>query len=493
MPEFRIIGVSMEEIDDAEFRAIAEEACARVRRATPSAARTGRVLRPALLRAARAGAGGAGAGGRRRPKRSSGPEMRLLHYLSVPPTAAPDVIQMLGDAAGSAERSRVIMEKPFGTDLASARELNADGPRGLRRGRSLPHRPLPRQGGGAEHPRAALRQRPVRADLEPQPHRPRPDRRPGDARGRHRAPPSTRRPAPSATWSSPTCSRSSASSRWSRRPRWRRSRSPRRRTRSSAAMQPLDPEHVVRGQYEGYRDEEGVDPDSETETFVALRCESTTGAGAGCRSTCAPASGWRESARIISIAFREPPQRDVPRATRGVGRFGPDHLTFDLDESSRISLSFYGKRPGPGMELDKASMQFSLRGNRLRRRDALEAYERLIHDAMIGDRTLFTTRRGDRAALGDLRTAAARPAAGEALPAGLLGAGGDRRPDRAARWRLPFARRWREAPGARQRRRRSSASAPSRLGRARRGSRRSPARCRGSGPRSSRPLRRLRS
>ena len=34
---------------------------------------------------------------------------------------------------------------------------------------------------------------------------------------------------------------------------------------------------------------------------------------------------------------------------KGVGDYGPDHLTFDLDESSRLSLSFYGKRPGPGM------------------------------------------------------------------------------------------------------------------------------------------------
>src|SRR5690349_4652800 len=49
--------------------------------------------------------------------------MRLLHYLSVPPNAAPDVIQML-KSCGLSARSRVIMEKPFGTDLASAKKLN---------------------------------------------------------------------------------------------------------------------------------------------------------------------------------------------------------------------------------------------------------------------------------------------------------------------------------------------------------------------------------
>ena len=57
------------------------------------------------------------------------------------------------------------------------------------------------------------------------------------------------------------------------------------------------------------------------------------------------------------------------------------HLTFDLDESSRFSLSFYGKRPGMGMVLDKASMQFSLEETDYRD-DTLEAYERLIRDAM---------------------------------------------------------------------------------------------------------------
>ena len=73
-----------------------------------------------------------------------------------------------------------------------------------------------------------------------------------------------------------------------------------------------------------------------------------------------------ENARIISIAFREPPQSMFP-AGSGVGEYGPDHLTFDLDESSRLSLSFYGKRPGPGMNLEKLSMQFSLHEVRLAR------------------------------------------------------------------------------------------------------------------------------
>jgi glucose-6-phosphate 1-dehydrogenase len=58
------------------------------------------------------------------------------------------------------------------------------------------------------------------------------------------------------------------------------------------AMAPLRPEDVLRGQYAGYRAEPGVAPDSQTETFVALRMAIDTGAGRACRSTCARASGW---------------------------------------------------------------------------------------------------------------------------------------------------------------------------------------------------------
>ena len=58
-----------------------------------------------------------------------------------------------------------------------------------------------------------------------------------------------------------------------------------------------------------------------------------------------------------------------------------------------MSLSFYGKRPGPGMKLDKLSMQFSTHDTS-RAGDVLEAYERLILDAMRGDHTLFTTAEG---------------------------------------------------------------------------------------------------
>ena len=155
------------------------------------------------------------------------------------------------------------------------------------------------------------------------------------------------------------------------------------------SLRPLDPSHVVRGQYAGYRDEPGVAPGSDTETFIALRCEIDNWRWAGVPFFLRTGKCMAEGARIISIAFREAPRSMFPTGS-GVGALGPDHLTFDLADSSKLSLSFYGKRPGPGMKLDKLSLQFAMEGTE-RHGDVLEAYERLIHDAMTGDPTLFNS------------------------------------------------------------------------------------------------------
>ena len=87
---------------------------------------------------------------------------------------------------------RVVIEKPFGHDLASAKALNQRILKVLREDQIYPHRPFPRQGDGAEHHGAAVRQRHLRADVEPPPHRPRADHRRRDRRRRGRAAPSTK-------------------------------------------------------------------------------------------------------------------------------------------------------------------------------------------------------------------------------------------------------------------------------------------------------------
>jgi glucose-6-phosphate 1-dehydrogenase len=209
------------------------------------------------------------------------------------------------------------------------------------------------------------------------------------------------------------------------------------------SMQPLDPERVVRGQYEGYRSEPGVDPNSQTETFVALECWIGNWRWSGVPFYLRTGKRMAESARIISIAFHEPPQSMFP-AGSGVGNYGPDHLTFDLDESARLSLSFYGKRPGPGMMLEKLSMQFSISELDIGG-DTLEAYERLLLDAMAGDHTLFTTAEGIERLWEVSAPLLEDPPPVQLYAPGSWGPGSIRDLIAPNRWRLPFERPWREA------------------------------------------------
>ena len=66
--------------------------------------------------------------------------------------------------------------------------------------------------------------------------------------------------------------------------------------------------------------------------------------------------------------------------------FEQNHLTFDLGDQGGVTSSFLAKVPGPTIRLAPGHMEFSYGDSG----DGLEAYERLIHDAMIGDKTLFT-------------------------------------------------------------------------------------------------------
>ena len=112
-----------------------------------------------------------------------------LFYLAIPPAIYATVIEQLGAAGLSHRRSpeqwrRVIVEKPFGTDLATARELNQHRAPALQRGPGLSHRSLSREGNRPEPDGVPVRQRHVRADLESPLHRSRADHRGGNRRRR---------------------------------------------------------------------------------------------------------------------------------------------------------------------------------------------------------------------------------------------------------------------------------------------------------------------
>jgi glucose-6-phosphate 1-dehydrogenase len=126
----------------------------------------------------------------------------------------------------------------------------------------------------------------------------------------------------------------------------------------------------------------------------------------------------------------------------GIGDKGPDHLTFDLADASKLSLSFYGKRPGPGMRLDKLSLQFALHETG-QEADVLEAYERLLHDAMSGDHTLFTSAQGIERLWEVSTPLLESPPEVELYRQGSWGPGSIRELIAPRAWRLPFERGWR--------------------------------------------------
>jgi glucose-6-phosphate 1-dehydrogenase len=117
-------------------------------------------------------------------------------------------------------------------------------------------------------------------------------------------------------------------------------------------------------------------------------------------------------------------------------------VTFDLADAAKMSLSFYGKRPGPGMRLDKLSMQFAMRDTG-HIGDVLEAYERLILDAMRGDHTLFTTADGIERLWEVSSQLLESPPPVRFYPAGTWGPNAIHQLIAPNAWRLPFERVWR--------------------------------------------------
>jgi glucose-6-phosphate 1-dehydrogenase len=152
------------------------------------------------------------------------------------------------------------------------------------------------------------------------------------------------------------------------------------------SMTPIDAHRAVYGQYRGYRDETGVAPNSNTETFAAVEVSVDNWRWAGVPFYLRTGKKLAESRQLVTLAFRAPP-RQMFRDVRSRS-FNHDHLTIDLGPNEGLRLSFLAKAPGPTIELDQAQMDFRYKGSF--GSNLIGAYERLIHDALIGDRTLFT-------------------------------------------------------------------------------------------------------
>ncbi len=151
------------------------------------------------------------------------------------------------------------------------------------------------------------------------------------------------------------------------------------------AMRPLEPGDIVRGQFEGYRDLDRVADGSDTDTYVAGRLFIDNWRWKGVPFFFRSGKRLAEGRRVLTIVFKKPALMLFERAAMPADSIDENHLTFDLGDPGSISASFLVKDPGAELDLTEARMNFSYDHDGL-----LEAYERLIYDALIGDKTLFT-------------------------------------------------------------------------------------------------------
>jgi glucose-6-phosphate 1-dehydrogenase len=153
------------------------------------------------------------------------------------------------------------------------------------------------------------------------------------------------------------------------------------------ALKLIDCSHVVRGQYEGYRSEPGVAPDSQTETFCALRAEVENWRWAGVPFFLRSGKSMEQRRQVITLTLRQPVLRMFPDEIRR--RSNGNQLVIDFDDPGWIAARLLVKEPGAGMHLGVAEMTFRYEDS-FRRSHELEGYERLLLDAMNGDQSLFT-------------------------------------------------------------------------------------------------------
>jgi len=146
------------------------------------------------------------------------------------------------------------------------------------------------------------------------------------------------------------------------------------------AMRPADPARLVRGQFRGYRQERGVAPDSRVETYAALRLEIASWRWSGVpfylrAGKCLPAT-----ATEVVVDLRPPPTS----VFGGMASEQPNYLRFRLGPDVAIALGARAKRAGVTMEGRNVELFVTQEQG-----DAMDAYERLIGDALAGDASLF--------------------------------------------------------------------------------------------------------
>jgi glucose-6-phosphate 1-dehydrogenase len=387
--EYRIIGSAPPQyaLTDEQFKEHAEQACDDFCITKPTESSWPSFAERLSFGAAEPGNTTALEEAVQRAEKEIGGPVRRLYHLAVPPAAFTAVIGALG-ASGLARDARVIIEKPFGTDLESARKLNQavhavfDESQVFRIDHFLGKESVDnilafRFANGLAEPiwnRHHIRY--VEIDV------PETLSIAGrgafyDATGAYRDMVVTHLFQVLAFVAmEPPVSLSAKHLRDEKE-------------KVFEALKPIDVRHVVRGQYEGYRSEPGVAADSQTETMAAVRAEVDNWRWHGVPFFLRSGKAMGAARQVIVLGFQPPPLRMFPAHRKDMPYGRPNEIVIDFADPGAIKLNFLAKVPGSEMSLGNAEMAFYYKDSFVASH-ALEGYEHLILMAMVGDQSLFT-------------------------------------------------------------------------------------------------------
>jgi glucose-6-phosphate 1-dehydrogenase len=146
------------------------------------------------------------------------------------------------------------------------------------------------------------------------------------------------------------------------------------------ALSPLTPESAVRGQYDGYRQVNGFDPNSTVETYVAVRLKADNWRWAGVPILIRAGKCMPVTSTEVTVTFRQP-AHDI----FGIGPVtSGNRLSFRIWPETAVSFALLGKKPGAGWEAMEEELAFAVQPG-----SDIRPYDRLIGAALDGDRWLF--------------------------------------------------------------------------------------------------------